>query len=190
METTHFPRMHVSLYVKDITATAHFYSKFFGQSPAKLRENYCKFELAEPGLIISFVQNAEKVASSFGHLGIQVGSEEELQQRLAATKTANVEVMEEMGTNCCYAAQDKYWVSDPDGHMWEVYYFHKDVEFNDPRYATNEAPACCLPADRQGTPGEAATPVKQKLSLGALTEAKAAVESGEAASCEPGSGCC
>jgi len=24
-------------------------------------------------------------------------------------------------------------VADPDGYQWEVYYFHEDVEFNDPR---------------------------------------------------------
>ena len=52
---------------------------------------------------------------------------------------------EEMGTNCCYAVQDKFWVSDPDGVQWEVYYFHADAEFNDPHYETQSATACCTP---------------------------------------------
>jgi hypothetical protein len=50
---------------------------------------------------------------------------------------------EEIGTSCCYARQDKFWVNDPDGVQWEVYYFHQDTEFNDPHYESTEASACC-----------------------------------------------
>jgi hypothetical protein len=27
----------------------------------------------------------------------------------------------EEDTSCCYAVQDKVWVEDPDGNMWEVF---------------------------------------------------------------------
>ena len=27
----------------------------------------------------------------------------------------------ETGTTCCYAVQDKVWVTGPDGEQWEVY---------------------------------------------------------------------
>ena len=59
--------------------------------------------------------------------------------------------------------QDKFWASDPDGIQWEVYYFHKDVAFNDPKYATEDSTACC---------------------------AEPQMEKAEEAKCEPGSGCC
>jgi len=140
-----FPRMHVSLYVKDIKKTVPFYETFFGQKADKTKVDYAKFTLENPSLIISFVQNAEKVNSQFGHLGFQVASEAILKSKLEEMKSQRVELLEEMGTNCCYALQDKFWVSDPDGTMWEVYYFHEDAEFNDPRYATQEAAACCTP---------------------------------------------
>ena len=55
----------------------------------------------------------------------------------------NIVSREEMGTNCCYATQDKFWVNDPDNVQWEVYYFHADAEFNDPHYSLTEASACC-----------------------------------------------
>jgi hypothetical protein len=55
----------------------------------------------------------------------------------------NLVSREEAGTNCCYAKQDKFWVTDPDGIQWEVYYFHADAEFNDPHYETNDAVTCC-----------------------------------------------
>ncbi len=171
-----FPRMHVSLYVSNIYQTADFYSKFFNQAPAKIKPDYLKFVLEEPSLIISFVQNPEKANDQFGHLGFQVATEEALHERLKAVQSKELKTLEEMGTNCCYAAQDKFWVSDPDGIMWEVYYFHKDVEFNDPRYSAKEgAVACCTP--------EVATTAaaKPRVKLSDLSNGN---------SCEPGSGCC
>jgi hypothetical protein len=47
----------------------------------------------------------------------------------------------------CYAVQDKFWATDPDGHQWEVYYFHEDAEFNDPRYELSDTSACCMQAE-------------------------------------------
>lgn len=148
--------MHVSLYVKNIEDTVNFYNKFFGQSADKIKSDYAKYVLDEPALIISFVQNPQRVADGFGHLGFQVQSEDELQSRLVQAKEAGLTVLEEIGTACCYALQDKYWVEDPDGYRWEVYYFHEDSEFNDPRYQSSEV--CCMPTSKE----------KKKLSLADL----------------------
>lgn len=156
-----FPRMHVSLYVSDITKSVEFYSRFFGQEPAKVKPNYAKYVLEKPSLIISFVENKERVQSNFGHLGFQVESVEDLNIKLWEAKKKNIVAREEVGTNCCYAKQDKFWVNDPDGVQWEVYYFHADAEFNDPHYEVSEASACCSPAD------------KEKVALGDLKTEKA-----------------
>ena len=82
--------------------------------------------------------------SSFGHLGFQVETLEQLNNKLAEAKTKNLVTKEEIGTNCCYARQDKFWVNDPDNIQWEVYYFHEDAEFNDPRFENEDASACCM----------------------------------------------
>lgn len=140
-----FPRMHVSYYVSDISKTVAFYNAFFGQEPVKLKPDYAKYVLEAPSLIISFVQNPARVQPHFGHLGFQVETEAELRHRLTQASANGLLLLEEMGTNCCYATQDKFWVSDPDGVQWEVYYFHADAAFNDPHYQTQEASACCLP---------------------------------------------
>lgn len=155
MKTT-FPRMHVSLYVSDIQASVNFYSKFFGQEASKQKADYAKFELQEPALIISFVQNAERVKDNFGHLGFQVETQEQLNAYLNKMQALQMPILEETGTACCYAVQDKFWVTDPDGVQWEVYYFHEDVEFNDPKYASEGTKACC-------------TPTKKKVNLADLT---------------------
>lgn len=147
MKATTFPRMHVSLYVSNIQQTVQFYTAFFGLEPEKVKAGYAKWHLEQPALIISFVENAERVQPGFGHIGLQVETQQELFGRLESLKARGVMIdEEEIGTACCYAIQDKFWVNDPDGHEWEVYYFHKDVEFNDPRYANEEASACCTPA--------------------------------------------
>jgi catechol 2,3-dioxygenase-like lactoylglutathione lyase family enzyme len=138
-----FPRMHVSLYVTDINTSIDFYSKFFDQPPVKVRPKYAKYVLEKPSLIISFVENKDRVQSNFGHLGFQVETLEQLNTKLEVAKSQNLVSREELGTNCCYAKQDKFWANDPDGVQWEVYYFHADAEFNDPHYEMKEASACC-----------------------------------------------
>jgi catechol 2,3-dioxygenase-like lactoylglutathione lyase family enzyme len=143
---TNYPKMHVSLYVKNIEDTTRFYESFFNQKAAKIENKYVKFTLEEPALIISFIENENKIQSSFGHLGIQVDSVEELKLRLEKAKAQKLVELEEIGTSCCYALQDKFWVRDPDGYAWEVYFFHQDVKFNDPHYSLEEKEACCTPA--------------------------------------------
>ena len=192
METAVFPRMHVSLYVSDLTATVNFYTAFFGQPAAKIRRGYAKYVLDKPSLIISFVENPDRVASNFGHLGFQVETVEEMEQRLEQARKTGLVPREEMGTNCCYAKQDKFWVNDPDGVEWEVYYFHEDAEFNDPRYQheydqANGSSQCCI------------TPATQEVAVAdeilttapmAFTLVDATPANSPAAACTPGGGCC
>jgi len=161
MNPNPFPRMHVSLYVSDISKTVDFYTQFFGTEPNKVKPKYAKFILEQPSLIISFVENKERVQQNFGHLGFQVETPEDLNIKLWEAKKKNMVAKEETGTNCCYAKQDKFWVNDPDGVQWEVYYFHADADFNDPHYEHSEASACCTPSD------------KEKVNLGEFTEEKA-----------------
>jgi hypothetical protein len=129
--------------VSDISRTVTFYSSFFGQSPVKVKPGYAKYILERPSLIISFVENKDRVQSNFGHVGFQVETPEELSLRLDDARIKNLVSREEIGTNCCYAKQDKFWVNDPDNVQWEVYYFHADSEFNDPHYEMSGAEACC-----------------------------------------------
>jgi catechol 2,3-dioxygenase-like lactoylglutathione lyase family enzyme len=149
-----FPRMHVSLYVSDISNTVNFYKEFFAVEPVKVKSGYAKFVLDKPSLIISFVENKDRVQQNFGHLGFQVETPEDLNIKLWQARKKNLVAKEESGTNCCYAKQDKFWVNDPDGVQWEVYYFHADVDFNDPHYEMSEASVCCTPADKSESAAE------------------------------------
>lgn len=163
-------RMHVSLYVSDITQTVNFYSTFFGKPAEKVRKGYAKYILKESALIISFVENPDRVQSNFGHLGFQLETKQEMESWLEKAKNQGIVSKEEVGVSCCYAVQDKFWVNDPDGIQWEVYYFHADVEFNDPHFTQEEASACCIPAE------------KPRVKLSEIQQNNQ--------SCDPNSGCC
>ena len=180
MEKTKFPRMHVSLYVSDIASTVNFYTTFFGMPASKVKKGYAKYELESPGLIISFVENADRVGGNFGHLGIQVGSKKEMEAKLEVARVQGIVSSEEIGTACCYAVQDKFWATDPDGIQWEVYYFHEDVEFNDPKYSSEDNAACCsLTMEAEAV----VTETKPKIKMVDLSSSKSN-------SCDPDSGCC
>lgn len=85
--------------------------------------------------------------SNFGHLGFQVETLEELESRRNIAKSLGLVTREETSVNCCYATQDKFWVTDPDGIQWEVYYFHEDAAFNEPHYGEEHATQCCIPVE-------------------------------------------
>lgn len=177
MKQNIFPRMHVSLYVSDIMQTVNFYTAFFGIPAAKIKPGYAKYILESPSLIISFVENKERVQQNFGHLGFQVETLEEMNEYLSKAKKMNLVSKEEMGTNCCYAKQDKFWVTDPDGVQWEVYYFHEDADFNDPHYEMSDASACCI------APTTVAETIEKPRIKMVDLQTKNAV-------CEPGGNCC
>ncbi len=175
-EKNTFPKMHISLYVSDISKTVDFYDAFFDKEADKIKTGYAKYILNTPALVISFVENPERVQSNFGHLGIQVDTEEKVHHYLNVAQSKGLDTKEEMGTNCCYAKQDKFWVTDPDGHQWEIYYFHEDVEFNDPHYALEEQEACCMPVQENQS---------QPVAVTANFKVKSYKNT-----CEPNSGCC
>ena len=111
--------------VSDIEKSVPFYTKLFGAEPIKVEEDYAKFELDNPGLVISFIQS-DKASPDFGHLGIRVNSQSELDLRKKEVESQLEIRLEEKNTSCCYAVQNKFWVKDPDGYDWEVYHFLKD----------------------------------------------------------------
>ncbi|MCB2408117.1 ArsI/CadI family heavy metal resistance metalloenzyme [Hymenobacter lucidus] len=190
MSNAVFPRMHVSLYVADLTATVNFYTAFFGQPATKIRTGYAKYVLDSPSLIISFVENSARVRSDFGHLGFQVETLAELNQRLDVARSLGLVQREEVGTSCCYAKQDKFWVNDPDGTEWEVYYFHEDAEFNDPRYQHEYDQAAGGADSSQCCIAPAATTTTIATTEVLTTEPMAfALETAPAAACSTSCGC-
>ena len=137
-----FPRTHIGYGVKNITETIEFYTKFFQTSPVKVKSDYAKFILEEPSLNISFTQRSQPVQPDYVHFGLEINDQEQLKQQLGNALKHNLPVDEEKEVDCCYAKQDKFWVTDPDGYRWEVFIFKHDTEKQDRESET--AAECCV----------------------------------------------
>ena len=121
-------KFHVSLNVSELARSIAFYKELFGVEPAKAYSDYAKFELQEPPVILSLVPRAPGQGGHLNHAGIRVTTSEELVQVQHRLEKAGFRTRREDGVECCYALQTKFWVTDPDELLWEVYVFHEDVE--------------------------------------------------------------
>jgi catechol 2,3-dioxygenase-like lactoylglutathione lyase family enzyme len=114
-------RVQLALNVDDLDASIAFYRTLFGTEPAKTRPGYANFAVAEPPLKLVLIENPGQ-GGSVNHLGVEVADTDTVdaeQTRLAAAGFASVD---ERGTTCCYAKQDKFWVEGaPNGEQWEIY---------------------------------------------------------------------
>lgn len=121
-------RPHISIFVTDVAKTAEFYSKVFNQSPQKQTNDYAKFDLQSPALNFSFMSREDGKVSRVSHLGIEVDSADEVLSWKEKLAKSGVSSRDEMGTECCYAIQDKVWFTDPDGNEWEIFYVKNQLE--------------------------------------------------------------
>jgi catechol 2,3-dioxygenase-like lactoylglutathione lyase family enzyme len=125
-------RVQLALNVSNLESAIDFYSKLFDTKPAKQRPGYANFAISEPPLKLVLIESADArgtgVAGALNHLGVEVPSSADVDA--ASTRLARVGLapVEERGTECCYARQDKAWVYDPDGAPWEVYVVLGDVD--------------------------------------------------------------
>ena len=114
-------RIQLALNVDDVEAATAFYATLFGTEPAKRRPGYANFAIADPPLKLVLLENPGR-GGTLNHLGIEVASVDDVdaeQTRLAGLGLTSVD---ERGTTCCYAKQDKFWVEGtPGGERWEVY---------------------------------------------------------------------
>ena len=117
---------HVALYVQDIPTAVAQYRKVLGLEPAKVRADYAKFEIADPPVILSL--NLGGTPGTLSHLGIRYPGTGDVASELVRTKHAEVPLIQQEGTTCCYAKADKFWVKDADAVPWEMYTLLADVE--------------------------------------------------------------
>ncbi|NKZ88352.1 glyoxalase/bleomycin resistance/dioxygenase family protein [Rhodococcus hoagii] len=120
-------RTQLALNVDDLEEAVTFYSKLFGTRPAKLKPGYANFAIAEPPLKLVLLENPGK-GGTINHLGVEVESSEKVHAEIARLTDEGLFTDEEIGTTCCFATQDKVWVTGPAGEKWEVYTVLADSE--------------------------------------------------------------
>ncbi len=120
-------RVQLALNVDDLGAAIAFYSKLFGAQPAKVKPGYANFTIAEPPLKLVLLENPGH-GGTLNHLGVEVESSDKVHSEIARLTAEKLFTEEEIGTTCCFATQDKVWVTGPDGERWEVYTVLADTE--------------------------------------------------------------
>jgi catechol 2,3-dioxygenase-like lactoylglutathione lyase family enzyme len=136
-------KAHISINVSNIERSVEFYRKMLGIEPLKVRVGYAKFDVQNPPLNLAMneVPVNEGKLSRLSHLGIQVASTEDVLAIKQRWEAAGLTTRDEMQTDCCYAVQDKTWVSDPDGNEWEVF-----VVLQDQLPEKESRMSCCAPS--------------------------------------------
>lgn len=154
-------RFHVHVHVDDLAKSIGFYSRLFAAEPTRIEDDYAKWMLEDPR--VNFAISTRGRKAGIDHLGIQTDDPAELAALKARAEAADMALLDEGETTCCYARSDKHWVTDPQGIAWEHFHTLANIPvFNEAAAAQGQAPApataCCAPAPRGKPIGIAVKP--------------------------------
>lgn len=131
--------VHVGINVTNLEKSISFYEKVFGEKPIKTKNDYAKFLLEEQKLNFTLNVKDTVQGNQVNHFGFQVENADEVILHKERLEKEGLFTCEEMNTTCCYALQDKFWVTDPDGNEWEFFYTKEDSNVKEVENNT-----CCL----------------------------------------------
>ena len=153
-------RLHIHVGVENLDQSIRFYSALFGMEPVKIKPDYAKWMIDNPH--VNFAISTRTGESGVDHLGIQVEEESELSELRDRLKKANMSVMGEGESVCCYARSEKSWVHDPAGIPWETYLTMEDADTFKAEMRAETAcgtpqansSSCCAPEAKTGNCGQ------------------------------------
>jgi catechol 2,3-dioxygenase-like lactoylglutathione lyase family enzyme len=146
-------RVQVALNVSDLDESVEFYTKLFRTPPAKIRDGYANFAIADPPLKLVLFAGAGE-PGSLNHIGVEVDSADEVAAAIERARSEELDQTVQENVSCCYAVQDKTWVKGPD-NAWEFYAVLADASemacdvnsptgcVRDPAAAGATAGSCC-----------------------------------------------
>ena len=144
-------RFHVHAHVEDLQASIAFYTKLFSAEPVRVENDYAKWMLEDPR--INFAISSRGGKPGIDHLGIQTDTEAELIELKTRARTADMALLDEGRTTCCYARSDKHWITDPHGIAWEFFHTLGNIPvFSQVVQAANETSTCCAPETPRSKP--------------------------------------
>ena len=153
-------RLQLALNVDDIDTAVEFYSTLFDTEPAKRRPGYANFAVANPPLKLVLFENSE-ATGTLNHVGVERESMEDVETEANRLEAAGLTLDVEGDVVCCYARQDKHWVTGPDGQRWENYVVladahpelegrtHADLTLSEATNASDTGGCCASSADSQ-----------------------------------------
>ena len=138
-------RFHVHVHVEDLDKSIGFYSKLFAAEPARVEGDYAKWMLDDPR--VNFAISTRGGQPGVDHLGFQTDDAEELAALKARAEAADMALLDEGATTCCYARSEKHWVTDPQGIAWEHFHTLGNIAvFSEGRQAGAASASCATDA--------------------------------------------
>ncbi len=137
-------RFHVHLRVGDLDASVAFYQRLFGVEPTRREADYAKWMLDDPR--INFAISTRGGGAGLDHFGFQTDTEAELEELKRSAEAADMALIDEGSTSCCYARSDKHWIVDPQGVAWEHFHTLGDIPVFNESASVTSGSACCSPA--------------------------------------------
>src|SRR5580658_2963093 len=121
-------KFHASLSVSDLARSAAFYRVLLGVEAVRRFDDYAKFELQDPPLVLSLVPGRAGPGGAVNHLGLRLPDAAALVQWQFRLESAGIATQREEGAACCHSCQTKFWVTDPDRTLWEIYILDEEKE--------------------------------------------------------------
>ena len=142
-------RFHVHVHVENLAASVGFYSKLFAATPTRLESDYAKWMIDDPR--INFAISTRGAQPGVDHLGFQTDDAEELAELKGRAKAADLALLDDGETTCCYARSEKHWITDPQGVAWEHFHTLENIPvFSEAKAGASMETACC--ASQAGAP--------------------------------------
>ena len=137
-------RFHAHVHVDDLAQSIAFYSKLFAAAPTRVEADYAKWMLEDPR--INFAISTRGATPGLDHFGLQTDDAAELAELKARAEAADMALLDEGNTTCCYARSEKHWVTDPQGIAWEHFHTLGDIPVFKEAAPSSAAGACCDPS--------------------------------------------
>ena len=134
-------RFHAHVHVDDLTQSIAFYSKLFAAAPTRVEADYAKWMLEDPR--VNFAISTRGAKPGLDHFGMQTDDAQELAELKARAEAADMTLLDEGNTTCCYARSEKHWVTDPQGIAWEHFHTLGDIPVFNEAAPSSAAGACC-----------------------------------------------
>ena len=139
-------RFHVHIRVENLQQSIAFYERLFSAPPTRVESDYAKWMLEDPR--VNFAISTRGGAAGLDHLGFQTDTTEELAQLKTQAQQADMALVDEGATTCCYAESEKHWITDPQGIAWEHFHTLGNIPvFHEANVtAKPKAGSCCTPS--------------------------------------------
>ncbi len=134
-------RVQLALNVDHLDEAITFYSKLFNTEPAKVKPGYANFAITQPPLKLVLLENPGH-GGTLNHLGVEVASSDTVHAEITRLTEHGLFTEEEINATCCFARQDKVWVTAPGGERWEVYTVLADADTFGPNTEQPDETCC------------------------------------------------